>query len=75
MTKRSLPNLTSFAVQGELVWDKKTAIQVLTFVNKACDNHALAMLALCYLPGVIAAYIQVLIVIKVIRIDNRDRWL
>ena len=51
--------LTMLTLQGELVWDKKTAVGVLTFVNKACDNHALAMLALCYLPGVIAAYIQV----------------
>jgi len=30
-------------------------------VNKTCDNHALGLLALCYLPGVIAAYVQVIV--------------
>ena len=28
------------------------------YINKTCDNHALIMLALCYLPGVLAAYTQ-----------------
>ena len=28
------------------------------YINKACDCHALVLLAACYLPGVLAAYIQ-----------------
>jgi hypothetical protein len=42
-----------------MFWDKEEAVRVLRFVNKACDNHALALLSICYLPGVLAAYIQV----------------
>jgi len=42
-----------------MFWNPEEAIRVLRFVNKACDNHALAMLSICYFPGVLAAYIQV----------------
>jgi len=28
------------------------------YINKTCDCHALVLLAACYLPGVLAAYIQ-----------------
>ena len=47
-----------------MFWDAKEAVKVLRFVNKTCDNHALALLAICYFPGVLAAYIQVKITIQ-----------
>jgi hypothetical protein len=28
------------------------------YVNKTCDAHALSLLAACYLPGVLAAWLQ-----------------
>ena len=28
------------------------------YINKTCDGHALTLLAACYLPGVLAAYLQ-----------------
>jgi hypothetical protein len=40
-------------------WDSKEGIRMLRFVNKTCDSHALTLLSMCYLPGVLAAYIQV----------------
>lgn len=45
--------------QVGMFWNSKEAIRLLRFVNKTSDNHALALLSICYLPGVLAAYIQV----------------
>jgi len=35
-----------------------TGVFSVEYVNKTCDSHALTLLAACYLPGVLAAYIQ-----------------
>ena len=48
-----------------MIWVPEEAIKLLRFVNKACDNHALALLSICYFPGVLAAYIQVLILYNI----------
>jgi hypothetical protein len=55
----TLVNVRFFLSQVGMFWDSAEGIRVLRFVNKACDNHALALLSICYLPGVLAAYIQV----------------
>ena len=48
----------------------------LTNINRAISCHALNMLALCYLPGCIAAYIQLYRGTKYSRFPKiLDRWL
>jgi len=50
-----------FCHKGEWGWYSKGlgGNIPLKYVNKTCDSHALNLLAACYLPGVIAAYLQI----------------
>ena len=48
-----------YSNQVGLRWEPKEAVKLLRFVSRTCDNHALALLSICYLPGVFAAYLQV----------------
>ena len=49
----------TITMRDEFGWDKEGLEDMaIKYVNKTCDAHALAMLAACYLPGVIAAYTQ-----------------
>jgi len=48
-----------FCEHDELGWHKKGLENMaLKYINKTSDAHALALLAACYLPGVFAAYLQ-----------------
>ena len=60
---------------GHWHWDRWNTIPMTT-VNSALACHALTMLALCYLPGVLAAYIQIFRGTKFSRFPNwLDNWL
>ena len=49
----------TMASRDEFGWDKEGLEDLaIKYVNKTCDAQALTLLAACYLPGVIAAYIQ-----------------
>ena len=46
------------------------------YINKTCDNHALILLVACYLPGVLAAYLQLFRGTKYSQFPNwLDDWL
>ena len=53
MLRRSICN---YQEDVAFSWDQ--AKQVLHHVNKTCDCHALWLLAMCYLPGCLAGYLQ-----------------
>jgi hypothetical protein len=60
---------------GHWHWDRWNTIPMTT-VNSALACHALTMLALCYLPGTLAAYIQIIRGTKFSRFPNwLDNWL
>ncbi len=60
---------------GTWHWERWNTIPMTT-VNSALACHALTLLALCYLPGVIAAYIQIFRGTKFSRFPNwLDNWL
>merc|ERR1712241_1024305 len=72
---------TKFQICWTLTWDKKwhwgrfNQLPVTT-VNSTLAVHALNMLALCYLPGCIAAWIQIVKGTKYSRFPNwLDKWL
>lgn len=41
-------------------WNWDEALDLLRHVNKTCDCHALWLLSLCYLPGCLAGYLQLI---------------
>eukprot|EP00092_Neocalanus_flemingeri_P032261 GFUD01035072.1.p1 GENE.GFUD01035072.1~~GFUD01035072.1.p1 ORF type:complete len:235 (-),score=18.47 GFUD01035072.1:73-747(-) len=46
------------------------------YINKTCDLHALVLLAACYLPGIFAAYIQLVRGTKYLEFPGwLDNWL
>jgi len=48
-----------FCEQDELSWTSRNMKEIFSrYINKTCDSHALTLLAACYLPGTVAAYIQ-----------------
>jgi len=62
---------------GSLSWNGKGLSKMaLKYVNKTCDSHALTLLAACYLPGIIAAYLQLFKGTKYQRFPSwLDNWL
>eukprot|EP00092_Neocalanus_flemingeri_P004298 GFUD01004620.1.p1 GENE.GFUD01004620.1~~GFUD01004620.1.p1 ORF type:complete len:507 (-),score=74.77 GFUD01004620.1:229-1749(-) len=50
-----------FCDKNEYGWfpkDIKNGKMFTKYINKTCDTHALVLLGACYLPGIFAAYIQ-----------------
>jgi len=48
-----------FCSDNQFGWyPKNMRNMIIKYVNKTCDSHALILLAACYLPGVLAAYLQ-----------------
>ena len=44
-----------FCAKNKLGWYPEEMFKMPTkYINKTCDNHALIMLAICYLPGIIS---------------------
>ena len=56
-------------------WKRWNTIPTTT-VNSTLAQHSINMLALCYIPGLVAAYIQLIRGTKYIRFPNwLDKWL
>ena len=47
-------------VEQLVKWNWDEALDLFRHVNKACDCHAMWLLALCYIPGCLAGYIQLI---------------
>ena len=66
-------------IQDKFEWSKfydRLSYLPANTMNKILASHALNMLAICYLPGCIAAYIQLIRGTKYSRFPNfLDQWL
>ena len=51
----------NFCHDNKMGWFPSDLGEMFTkYINKTCDGHALTLLAACYLPGVLAAYLQLI---------------
>ena len=64
--------------KNELGWQGSEGLKKMfeKYINKTCDCHALVLLASCYLPGTLAAYIQLVRGTKYSEFPSwLDQWL